>query len=74
MASKRKTKTTAHIIVDENVVPKLGLRPGMKFEVHATTVVDASLKKPRTVAARLCGGTSTCIALVEIDRGDDFRK
>jgi hypothetical protein len=56
----------AHLIVSDDAEPAVKLKPGMRFEVHATTVVDAELKASGKVAARLCGGTNTCLALVEI--------
>ena len=64
--SKSSRKITAHVIVSDDEEPKLALKPGMRFEVHATSVVDPEFKKSTAVAARLCGGTSTCLALVEI--------
>jgi hypothetical protein len=54
------------VIVSDDAEPSLKLRPGMRFEVRATTVVDVELKQVKKVAARLCGGTSTCLALVEL--------
>jgi hypothetical protein len=30
-------------------------------------LVDEQLKPTKTIAARLCGGTSTCLALVETE-------
>jgi hypothetical protein len=62
-----KQKPTAHVIVDDREQPTLALRPGMKFEVHATSIVDAELKPSTKIAARLCGGSGTCLALVELN-------
>jgi hypothetical protein len=56
----------AHLIVSDDAEPAVKLKSGMRFEVYATTVVDTELKASGKVAARLCGGTSTCLALVEI--------
>ncbi len=56
-----------YLIVSDDAEPAIKLKPGMRFEVHATTVVDTELKASGKVAARLCGGTSTCLALVEIE-------
>jgi hypothetical protein len=55
-----------HLIASDEQEPTIKLKPGMRFEVHATTVVDPALKPAGKVAARLCGGTSTCLALVEL--------
>jgi hypothetical protein len=64
--TKDSKKVTAHVIVSDDEEPKLALKPGMRFEVHATSVVDPNFKASTAVAARLCGGTTTCLALVEI--------
>jgi hypothetical protein len=61
-----KPTTKAHLIVSDDAEPAVKLKPGMRFEVVATTVVDAELKASSKVAARLCGGTNTCLALVEV--------
>jgi hypothetical protein len=68
MTGKKGSKptATAHLIVSDDAEPQMRLKPGMKFEVHATTVVDSALRPSTKVAARLCGGTSTCIALVKV--------
>jgi hypothetical protein len=57
---------TGHLVVSDETEPAVKVKPGMRFEVHALTVVDPELKVSDKVAARLCGGTSTCIALVEV--------
>ncbi len=56
----------ALLIVSDESEPAVKLKTGMRFEVHATTLVDTELKASGKVAARLCGGTTTCLALVEI--------
>jgi hypothetical protein len=68
MAKRKASKstTTAHLIVSDEPEPQMRLKPGMKFEVHATSVVDSALRPSTKVAARLCGGTTTCIALVKV--------
>lgn len=60
------TPKKAHLIVSDDSEPKLQLKPGMRFEVHSVSVVDEQLVASNKVAARLCGGTGTCLALVEI--------
>ena len=62
-----KVKPTVHLIETDDREPTLRLKPGMRFEVRAATVVDTMLKPRKKVAARLCGGTDTCLALIEID-------
>lgn len=53
-------------IVSNDKNPKVALKPGMKLQVMTVSLLGPDLKKPSKVAARLCGGTSTCLALVEI--------
>lgn len=66
----RSSGAKSHLIVSDEVQPSIALKPGMKFAVHAITVVDTGLRPVRKIAARLCGGTTTCLALTEI--GKDF--
>jgi hypothetical protein len=55
------------LIVSDDETPSIRLKPGMKFEVVSVSVVEGDTLKPTRVGARLCGGTSTCLALVDID-------
>lgn len=55
------------LIVTEDDAPKVTIKPGMKFEVISLQVVDESLATPQKIAARLCGGGGTCMALVDIE-------
>lgn len=56
-----------HLIVSDDQNPAVRLEPGKKYEVVSVILSDAELKAAQPNAARLCGGTSTCIALVELD-------
>jgi hypothetical protein len=58
------------LIVSDDKNPKVTVKPGMKLQVVTVALVGADLKKPSKVAARLCGGTTTCLALVEVP-GED---
>jgi hypothetical protein len=60
------TPATVHLIVSDESEPAIKVKTGTKFEVHSVKVVDASLKGTDKIAARLCGGTSTCLALVKV--------
>jgi hypothetical protein len=55
------------LIVSDQKNPTIDLKPGMRLDVVSVSLVDDSLNKPQTIGARLCGGTSTCIALIEIN-------
>lgn len=66
-----KTKTTdstvnLRLITSDEKNPKVGLKAGMKLQVIGVSLVDSQLKKAKVGASRLCGGTSTCVALVEL--------
>jgi hypothetical protein len=56
-------------IVSNEKSPKVAVKPGQKLEVVSVSLLDANLKKPKRVGARLCGGTSTCLALVDVEPG-----
>jgi hypothetical protein len=60
----KSNKTT--FIVSNSKKPAITLKPGQKIQVTSVQLVDPSLKKAKKGAARLCGGTSTCIALIDI--------
>ena len=66
-ASRAKPKTTGHLIVSDDPQPAIVLAPGKKYQVVSIAVSDSKLKPAAPIAARLCGGTTTCLALVEID-------
>ena len=65
VATKSSEKTVSLIVSDQ--VPTLKLKAGMKFEVTTAKVVTPDLKNCKGIAARLCGGTSTCLALINLD-------
>jgi hypothetical protein len=51
-------------VVSNDSKPSIQLEPGMKLEVVSVSLVSPTLKSARPIAARLCGGTSTCLALI----------
>ena len=61
---KRGSKQT--FIVSDAKNPQVTVRPGTKLEVVSVALAGPDLKKPAKLAARLCGGSGTCLALVEI--------
>lgn len=74
MATTKKTKTRAapkaktfRLITSDDKQPQIRVKQGMKLEVVSVSLMEPTLQKSKRVAARLCGGTSTCLALVEID-------
>jgi len=66
MATPPTKQPLVHLVASDETSPPLKLKPGMRFEVRASTIVDTELKPAKGVAARLCGGTDTCLALVEV--------
>ena len=54
------------LIVSDSTNPTISVTAGHRFEVVTVDMHDASTQKPAAMAARLCGGTSTCLALMDI--------
>jgi hypothetical protein len=54
------------LVASREAKPAIRVTPGMKLEVVSVALVDPAGKKVRPLGARLCGGTSTCLALVEL--------
>ena len=70
MAAKsgKSSKSRIRLIQSDKRDVRVQLKPGMRFEVTEVSVVDADLKKPTKVGARLCGmGTNVCLALIDIE-------
>jgi hypothetical protein len=61
------------LIQSDDSEPLVRLRPGKRYEVVATPVVDSEMRPvtdetgPEARPARLCGSRSTCVAIVEIE-------
>ena len=55
------------LIVSDDAQPTIRLKPGMKFEVVSTKLVEGDTLKPTKIAARLCGSGSNCMALFDIE-------
>ena len=64
--SSKSTGRKITFIVSDEKNPKVALKPGTKLEVVSVKLADTSLKQAAPVGARLCGGSNTCITLVEI--------
>jgi hypothetical protein len=64
--SGRGSGGSTRFVVSEDKRPAVTLRPGMKLEVTSVMLVDPQLKRPKNIGARLCGGSGTCLALVEL--------
>lgn len=62
----RTAKSNLKLIVSEEKNPEVKVNAGTKFQAIGVTLVNPQLRSAGPVAARLCGGTSTCLALVEL--------
>jgi len=58
------------LIISNDKQPRVSVKPGQKLEVVSVSLADVNLKKPKRIGARLCGGTSTCLALMDITPGE----
>jgi hypothetical protein len=70
-AKQRKRQTGSakevRLIVSDEKKPAVKVREGMRLEVVSVKLLDPTLKKSKATAARLCGGTTTCLALIDLD-------
>ena len=67
MASKATTsQKKLNLIVSDEKKPTVKLQPGMKLDVVSVSLVEPTLKAARARGARLCGGTDTCLAVVQV--------
>jgi hypothetical protein len=64
MATDKKENILLIVTDEEN--PKIEHNHGGQAKVVSVSVVDPKLAKAHVTAARLCGGTSTCLALHEV--------
>ncbi len=55
-----------HLIISDEKSPSVQVKQGMRLDVISVKLVDPSLRKSKASAARLCGGTNTCLALIEL--------
>ena len=67
MAKRKSAKASSlRFIVSDAKSPSVALKPGMRLNVVSTVLVGPDLKRIRNIGARLCGGSGTCMALVDI--------
>jgi len=60
-----------NLVVSQEKKPMGVLKPGQKFQVVSVSLAGGkgSIGKAK-LGARLCGGSGTCLAIIDIDRGD----
>lgn len=66
MENSKPTQSKMKLIVSDDKNPSVTLKPGMKLQVVAVDLVEPNLKASKKIAARLCSGGGTCVALIEI--------
>ena len=66
--ARRKTRKVPSVrfIASDEKAPRVRLKPGMRLDVISTVLVGPDLKRLKNIGARLCGGSGTCMALVDI--------
>ena len=64
---QEKPESKITLVVSDDPSPRIEVRTGTKIEVVAVDFMESETSKPAKVAARLCGGTSTCLALIETE-------
>lgn len=60
-----------NLIVSPEKKPQVTVKAGQKLQVVAVSLTGgkaASIKK--AIGARLCGGSGTCLAVMDIEKGD----
>ena len=65
MKTEAKTPKVKLIVSDEER-PMIRLQPGLQVRVEEFQLLDENLEIPK-IGARLCGGSGTCLALIDID-------
>jgi len=65
-SSKLQRRRKMKLIISPSKRPEVKLKKGARLKVVAVSLVSPTLKRPKAIAARLCGGTNTCLAMVEL--------
>jgi hypothetical protein len=64
MATEHKEKL--HLVVSDDENPKIEHMHGATQKVVSVSLVDPKLAPAHVTAARLCGGSSTCVAIHQV--------
>ena len=62
----KQTGPSVYLIVSDEKKPAIAVKAGKRYEVHMVQLVDSQLNPSKKIAARLCGETDQCQALIEI--------
>jgi hypothetical protein len=68
MSAKNKSNAPQRIklIVSDDEKPEIRGKQEGGHEVVSVSLVEPNLEKSSRIGARLCGGTSTCVAIVDV--------
>jgi hypothetical protein len=65
MANKK-----VNLIISDDKKPLGSVKPGQKMQVVAVTLSGAkAASAKKAIGARLCGGSGTCIAVMDVAKG-----
>lgn len=62
-----KTPSEITLVVSDESEPPVKLAPGERLKVVSVALINAERAPASAVAARLCSGGGTCVALVKVD-------
>lgn len=65
-ADRNLAKANVTLIASDDESPLIRVKPGTRFEAVSVSIVTPEMTESAQIAARLCGGTSTCVALIDI--------
>jgi hypothetical protein len=60
----KKSKVT--LLASKEKQPAVNVKPGQHLRVTAVVIQGPEAAKVKKAGARLCGGTSTCLALMDV--------
>ena len=53
------------LVVSDDATPRIKAVAGTRIEAQTVSLIDPVTGDPAKIAARLCGGTNTCLALMK---------
>ena len=63
---QKKQPSRMRLVLHKDPTPKVELRPGMKIQVEEVELLGGTAAELKKIGARLCGGSSTCLAIIDI--------
>jgi hypothetical protein len=59
-------KPSSYLVVSNTQEPTIKVQGGKKYDVKHVQLIGEAGLPPSKIGARLCGGTSTCLAIIEV--------